>query len=188
MDTPEVKVVEGKEAKPKAPRAPRAKKAAADEATAEVKEPKAAKAPAAKVAPVEKMEAPSGEYIYGLGRRKTSIVKVRLYKKGSGQIIVNGKLLKDYIGPIQLQNLITDTLNTVGLTGAVDITAEAHGGGVRGQAEAMRLGLSRALIELNPVWRKTLKKLGNLTRDPRAKERKKFGLKKARRAPQWSKR
>lgn len=165
--------METTEVKPKAPRAPRAKKVVAKEPVAEAK---------------AELVAPTGEYIYGLGRRKTSIAKVRLFKKGNGQITVNGRPLSDYFGPIQLQNLITDTLTTVGLLGAVDILAEAQGGGVRGQADAVRLGLSRALIELNPVWRKTLKKLGNLTRDPRAKERKKFGLKKARRAPQWSKR
>ncbi len=164
--------METTEVKPKAPRAPRAKKApvkAAEETKVE-------------------LVAPTGEYIYGLGRRKTSISKVRLFKKGNGQITVNGRALNDYFGPLELRNLITDTLKAVGLEGAVDIAAEAEGGGVRGQAESVRLGLSRALIELNPVWRKTLKKLGNLTRDPRAKERKKFGLKKARRAPQWSKR
>lgn len=162
------------EVKPKAPRAPRAKKAPAKEVAAEETK-------------VE-MVAPTGEYIYALGRRKTSICKVRLFKKGTGQITVNGRPLNEYFGPLELRNLITDTLKAVGLEGAVDISAEAQGGGVRGQADSVRLGLSRALIELNPVWRKTLKKLGNLTRDPRAKERKKFGLKKARRAPQWSKR
>jgi small subunit ribosomal protein S9 len=164
--------METTEVKSKTPRAPRAKKAPA-KAVAEAK--------------VE-VAAPTGEYIYGLGRRKTSIAKVRLFKKGTGQITINGRPLNEYFGPLELRNLITDTLNTVGLIAGADVSAEAEGGGVRGQAEAVRLGLSRALIELNPVWRKTLKKLGNLTRDPRAKERKKFGLKKARRAPQWSKR
>lgn len=161
------------EVKPKAPRAPRAKKAPVAKEAAE---------------PKTEVTAPTGEFIYGLGRRKTSISKVRLFKKGNGQITVNGRPLNEYFGPLELRNLITDTLKAVGLEGAVDISADAEGGGVRGQAESVRLGLSRALIELNPVWRKTLKKLGNLTRDPRAKERKKFGLKKARRAPQWSKR
>lgn len=182
MDTQEITSEEkAVEAKPKAPRAPRAKKPAAE------KEEKV-KAVSASAPAAAEMTVPTGEYIYGLGRRKTSIVKVLLFKKGTGQITVNKRALKDYFGPLQLQNLITDTLKTVGLEGAVDIAAMAQGGGVRGQADAMRLGLSRALIELNPVWRKTLKKLGALTRDPRAKERKKFGLKKARRAPQWSKR
>ena len=166
--------METTEVKPKAPRAPRAKKAPA------VKE---AAAPAK-----AEVTAPTGEYIYGLGRRKTSIAKVRLFKKGNGQITINGRPLNEYFGPLELRALINDTLSSVGLTSGVDVSAEAEGGGVRGQAEAVRLGLSRALIELNPVWRKTLKKMGNLTRDPRAKERKKFGLKKARRAPQWSKR
>lgn len=167
--------METTEVKPKAPRAPRAKKAPAKDV-------------AEKASPAAELPKPTGEYIYALGRRKTSIAKVRLFKKGTGQITVNGRALNDYFGPLELRNLITNTLKDVGLEGAVDISADAQGGGVRGQAESVRLGLSRALIELNPVWRKTLKKLGNLTRDPRAKERKKFGLKKARRAPQWSKR
>lgn len=174
MDTTEVTTGDvAVEAKPKAPRAPRAKKAPAKAAAEEAK---------------PELVAPTGEYIYALGRRKTSVSKVRLFKKGSGQITVNGRPLEDYFGPLELRNLITGTLQAVGLEGTVDISADAQGGGVRGQADALRLGLSRALIELNPVWRKTLKKMGNLTRDPRAKERKKFGLKKARRAPQWSKR
>ena len=166
--------METTEVKPKAPRAPRAKKAPAKEAAAEETK-------------VE-LVAPTGEFIYALGRRKTSVAKVRLFKNGTGQITVNGRPLNDYFGPLELRNLITDTLKSVGLEGVVDVSADTQGGGVRGQADSVRLGLSRALIELNPVWRKTLKKMGNLTRDPRAKERKKFGLKKARRAPQWSKR
>lgn len=174
METTEVTTEDvAVEVKPKAPRAPRAKKTPAKPAAEEAK---------------PEIVAPTGEYIYALGRRKTAVSKVRLFKKGTGQITVNGRQLEDYFGPLELRNLITGTLQAVGLEGAVDISADAQGGGVRGQADALRLGLSRALIELNPVWRKTLKKMGNLTRDPRAKERKKFGLKKARRAPQWSKR
>lgn len=174
------------EVKPKAPRAPRAKKA-----TTKEKEPKAATEATEEVVAETAQEttaASKGSYIFGLGRRKTSIARVRLVKNGKGKIAVNGRTLQDYFGQPELQNMITTTLQTVGLEGAVDVLSDVEGGGIRGQAEATRLGLSRALIILNPTYRKTLKKMGALTRDPRAKERKKFGLKKARRAPQWSKR
>lgn len=182
MDTAEPKV-ETAEAKVKAPRAPRAKKAVV------AKEPKEAKtaAVATEVTKTEKATT-KGEYIFGLGRRKTSIARVRLYKTGTGKATVNDKPLEVYFPVQELQVMISNVLDVVGLQGAVDIIAEAEGGGIHGQAESVRLGLSRALIILNPTYRKTLKKLGCLTRDPRAKERKKFGLKKARRAPQWSKR
>lgn len=173
MDTAEPKV--------KAPRAPRAKKAVA-------KEPKEAKAEATTETTKSEKAGAKGEYIFGLGRRKTSIARVRLYKTGSGKSMVNGKALDVYFPVEELQKMISNVLDVVGLQGAVDIVAEANGGGIHGQAESVRLGLARALIILNPTYRKTLKKLGCLTRDPRAKERKKFGLKKARRAPQWSKR
>lgn len=172
MDTAEPKV--------KAPRAPRAKKTV-------TKEPKESKVEATETAKAEKAMT-KGEYIFGLGRRKTSVARVRLYKTGSGKMVVNDKDLEVYFPVQELQNMIQSVLGVVGLQGAVDIVAEAEGGGIHGQAESVRLGLSRALIILNPTYRKTLKKLGCLTRDPRAKERKKFGLKKARRAPQWSKR
>jgi small subunit ribosomal protein S9 len=175
MDTAEPKV--------KAPRAPRAKKAVA-------KEPKEKEAKAEATTETTKSEKTGvkGEYIFGLGRRKTSIARVRLYKTGSGKAMVNGKDLEVYFPVEELQKMISNVLDVVGLQGAVDIVADANGGGIHGQAESVRLGLARALIILNPTYRKTLKKLGCLTRDPRAKERKKFGLKKARRAPQWSKR
>ncbi len=175
MDTAEPKV--------KAPRAPRAKKVVTKEP--KDKEAKATTAPEA----VKAEKAPAkGEYIFGLGRRKTSIARVRMYKTGTGKMTVNGKDLDVYFPVQELQNMIKAVLTVVGLEGAIDIVAEAEGGGIHGQAESVRLGLSRALIILNPTYRKTLKKMGCLTRDPRAKERKKFGLKKARRAPQWSKR
>lgn len=129
-----------------------------------------------------------GSWIYALGRRKTSIARVRLVKNGKGMITVNGKPFDRYFGTFELRDIVTSPLKIVGQETAVDVSASVEGGGVRGQAESVRLGLSRALVTLNPAYRKTLKKLGYLMRDPRAKERKKFGLKKARRAPQWSKR
>lgn len=129
-----------------------------------------------------------GSYLYGLGRRKTSIARVRVIKTGKGTIKVNGKPMEEYFTTYAQRTMVTSPLKITGNDTAVDIEVVAEGGGLNGQAEAVRLGMSRALLELNPTYRKTLKKLGYLTRDPRAKERKKFGLKRARRAPQWSKR
>ena len=182
METVETKdVAVAAEPKVKAARAPRAKKAPA------TKEPKEKEAKAATATEEEKAAA-KGEDIFGLGRRKTSIARVRMYKTGTGKMTVNGRDLDEYFPVQELQNMIRLVLTTVGLEGAIDLAAECEGGGIHGQAESVRLGLSRALIILNPTYRKTLKKMGCLMRDPRAKERKKFGLKKARRAPQWSKR
>lgn len=160
--------------------------------TAETKK----KAPAKKAAPkAKKAEAAdnkevlkSGSYIYAIGRRKTSIAKVYLIKNGKGLITVNGKPMTEYFTTFETRDMVTSPLKIAGQETAVDVSAHSEGGGLKGQAESVRLGISRALCELNPTFRKTLKKLGFLKRDPRAKERKKFGLKKARRAPQWSKR
>lgn len=164
--------------------------------TTETKKP--VKKTAAKKAPAKKKEAATevaaapvlagGSYIYALGRRKTAIAKVYLIKNGKGTITVNGKQMDKYFTTYESRDMVMSPIKTAGLEGAVDVSVQAHGGGQLGQADAVRLGISRALIELNPTYRKTLKKLGFLMRDPRAKERKKFGLKKARRAPQWSKR
>lgn len=127
-------------------------------------------------------------YIYGLGRRKSSIARVRVIKNGKGLITINGRPMEEYFTTYELRNIVTDALKQTGQEGAVDVSALVEGGGLRGQAESVRLGISRALCELNATYRQVLKKLGYLTRDPREKERKKPGLKKARRAPQWSKR
>ena len=132
--------------------------------------------------------AKAGSWIYALGRRKTAIARVRLIRNGKGAVSINGKPLEKYFGTEELRETVMGPLKLTGQETAVDVSASVAGGGSRGQAESIRLGLSRALIILNPAYRKTLKKLGFLTRDPRAKERKKFGLKRARRAPQWSKR
>lgn len=163
------------------------------------KAPAATKAPRAKLVKKTKeevaapaiVEAPrfeAGSYIGGLGRRKTAIARVKLVKSGTGQIKVNGRDAEVVFPGFELGGLVRNALKVVGMDGAVDVIANVTGGGMRGQAEAVRLGLARALVELNPTYRKVLKKLGYMTRDPRAKERKKPGLKKARRAPQWSKR
>lgn len=130
-----------------------------------------------------------GEYFYAVGRRKRSIATVRLYPKGKGEIsIVNsGKTLEEHLPVALHQEAVRLPLKAVGYVDA-DVTVNVTGGGIKGQAEAIRLGISRALLKLNPDFRATLKPLGVLTRDPREKERKKYGLKKARRAPQFSKR
>lgn len=141
-----------------------------------------------KTEPVGEASLAVGSYLYALGRRKTSIARVRLVKNGTGLCTVNGKVFDRYFTTYELRDIVKAPLVMAGQETAVDVVAMTQGGGMRGQAEAVRLGISRALIELNPTYRKTLKKLGFLTRDPRAKERKKFGRKKARRSPQWSKR
>lgn len=125
---------------------------------------------------------------WGTGRRKSSIVRVRLVP-GSGQIIINGRPGEDYLqyNPAYLA-IAKAPLETLGLENEYDILANAHGGGLTGQADAIRLGVARALCQLDPENRKPLKIEGYLTRDPRAKERRKYGLRKARKAPQYSKR
>ncbi len=124
---------------------------------------------------------------YGTGRRKSSVARVTLVP-GTGVITINGRTFEEYI-PNALTRL--DVLQPLVLTdaqGTLDVIAEVEGGGITGQAGALRHGISRALLEANPEYRKALKPAHMLTRDPRAKERKKYGLKKARRAPQFSKR
>ncbi len=127
-------------------------------------------------------------YHYGTGRRKSSVARVHLFPNGSGSITVNGRDIEEYFGLETLKMVVRQPLNTTGTLGRVDIVATVTGGGVTGQAGALRHGISRALLELDPEHRPALKAAGFLTRDPRMKERKKYGLKAARRAPQFSKR
>jgi small subunit ribosomal protein S9 len=122
-----------------------------------------------------------------VGRRKEAIVRVRLVP-GSGEFTLNGRSLDSYFPNKVHQQLIKEPFTTLDKDGAYDVIARLSGGGVTGQAGALRLGIARALIELNPDDRPALKKAGFLTRDARVKERKKYGLKKARKAPQYSKR
>ena len=128
------------------------------------------------------------KYSYGTGRRKSSLARVRVYENGTGAITINGRDIDDYFGLDTLKLVVRQPLVTSDMVGKVDVVITVCGGGVSGQAGAIRHGLSRALVTLNPEYRATLKAAGFMTRDPRMKERKKYGLKAARRAPQFSKR
>ena len=130
----------------------------------------------------------SNPYFYGTGRRKSSVARVRVYPNGTGAITINGRDIDDYFGLDTLKLIVRQPMELTETIGAFDIVCTVTGGGVTGQAGAIRHGLSRALLQYNEELRPTLKKAGLLTRDPRMKERKKYGLKKARRAPQFSKR
>ncbi len=127
-------------------------------------------------------------YFYGTGRRKSSVARVHVFQGGSGKITINNRDIDDYFGLDTLKLITRQPLVTTGELDKVDIVATVKGGGVTGQAGALRHGISRALLLVNPEYRPALKAEGFLTRDPRMKERKKYGLKAARRAPQFSKR
>ena len=126
-------------------------------------------------------------YFYGTGRRKKSVARVRVYA-GSGKITINNRDIDDYFGLETLKLIVRQPLALTGTADKFDIVCNVQGGGVTGQAGAIRHGLSRALLQYDENLRPALKKAGFLTRDPRMKERKKYGLKCARRAPQFSKR
>ena len=126
-------------------------------------------------------------YFYGTGRRKSSVARVRVYS-GNGNITINGRDIDDYFGLDTLKLIVRQPMAITETLGKYDIVCTVAGGGVAGQAGAIRHGLSRALLQAGDEMRPILKKAGFLTRDPRMKERKKYGLKGARRAPQFSKR
>lgn len=126
-------------------------------------------------------------YFYGTGRRKNSVARVRVYT-GTGKITINDRDIDDYFGLETLKLIVRQPLAVAGVEGKFDLVVRVNGGGVSGQAGAIRHGLSRALLQYDENLRPVLKKAGFLTRDPRMKERKKYGLKAARRAPQFSKR
>ena len=128
------------------------------------------------------------KYSYGTGRRKSSVARVRVYENGTGSIIINGRDIDEYFGLDTLKLVVRQPLVTTDMVGKVDVVVTVAGGGVSGQAGAIRHGIARALLGVNPEFRAALKAAGFLTRDPRMKERKKYGLKAARRAPQFSKR
>ena len=127
-------------------------------------------------------------YYYANGKRKTARATVRMYSDGSGDILVNEKPLKEWADQDAMVNTVLQPLELLGEKKNVDVKIITSGGGKVAQAEAMRLGIARALLIKDGEYRKQLKDMGFLTRDPREKERKKPGLKRARRAPQWSKR
>lgn len=133
------------------------------------------------------MYEPKQEYFYGTGRRKSSVARVRIYR-GTGNVTINGRNIDDYFGLETLKLIVRQPLALTGNLENFDIVCTVAGGGVTGQAGAIRHGIARALLIFNPELRPELKKAGFLTRDPRMKERKKYGLKAARRAPQFSKR
>ena len=129
----------------------------------------------------------SNPYFYGTGRRKKSVARVRVYP-GTGKITIDDRDIDEYFGLVTLKLIVRQPLALTGTTEKFDIVCRVNGGGVTGQAGAIRHGLSRALLQYDEALRPALKKAGFLTRDPRMKERKKYGLKGARRAPQFSKR
>ena len=127
------------------------------------------------------------QYFYGTGRRKHSVARVRVYN-GTGKITINGRDIDDYFGLETLKLMVRSPMALTSTEGKFDIVVNVVGGGTSGQAGAIRHGLSRALLQVDDSFRAPLKAAGLLTRDPRMKERKKYGLKAARRAPQFSKR
>lgn len=132
----------------------------------------------------------SGRYFYAVGRRKTAIAQVRIYPVDTQErgVVINQKKLEEYFSIARLRNVVKTPLSSVGQEEKFDVSVVVSGGGINSQAEAVRLGISKALVEFDENFRKVLRSLGLLTRDSRVVERKKPGLKKARRAPQWSKR
>ncbi len=129
-----------------------------------------------------------GEYLYAVGKRKTAVAQVRVVKKGQGEILVNGKDFALYFKTAELRGIVKSPLDLIGQADKLNVSVKVLGGGVSAQSQAARNGVAKALVQLNQNFRKPLKKAGFLTRDARKKERKKPGLKGARRAPQWCKR
>lgn len=134
------------------------------------------------------MEKEPSEYYEGVGRRKTATARVRLFTKGAKKFLVNGEPYNEYFPTLELQKIATAALEKMNTEDKFRVTALVKGSGKHAQAEAIRHGMARALVEFNPSFKKRLKRVGYLTRDPRMRERKKAGLRGARRAPQWQKR
>lgn len=128
------------------------------------------------------------QYIEKIGRRKQAVARVRLHHAGSGKITINDRSLAVYLPVAILQQKVLSPFEQTGTQTIFDVTVHVTGGGIHGQADAVRLGIARALVDFNPEFRTSLKKLGFLTRDARVRERKKFGHTAARRSPQFSKR
>lgn len=127
-------------------------------------------------------------YFEAVGRRKTAVARIRLFVQGDKTILINGKDYKEYFPVLELQQIVDSAIEKMKVLDKFKVTVKVTGGGVHAQAEAVRHGISRALVKFNPDFRKRLRRVGYLTRDSRMRERKKFGLKRARRGPQWSKR
>ena len=127
-------------------------------------------------------------FFEAIGRRKTSTARVRLFTQGDKTILVNDKQYKDYFPTLELQQIVDSAFDKMKALDKFKVTVKVRGGGIHSQAEAVRHGIARALVGINPDFRKRLRRVGYLTRDPRMRERKKFGLRRARRGPQWSKR
>lgn len=139
----------------------------------------------------ENLNLEPGKYVEGIGRRKTATCRVRVYlndKEEPFNIWVNNVYYKNYFKPLELIKIVDAPLRKFKLQSVLKVSAKCTGGGIRGQAEAIRLGLSRALVKINPELKPKLKRSGFLTRDSRKVERKKYGHKKARKSPQWHKR
>ncbi len=149
-----------------------------------VKKVKIIKAPKPETEPLAK----KSKYFKAIGRRKTAIANVRLFISGTKDILVNNKPFKDYFPTLEMQEIVLSPLKLMEYFEKCGASIKVLGGGIHSQAEAVRHGLAKTLILFNAEFRKTLKKAGYLTRDPRMRERKKFGLRRARRAPQWAKR
>ncbi|MBR4955579.1 MAG: 30S ribosomal protein S9 [Clostridia bacterium] len=134
------------------------------------------------------MYTPKKAYFYGTGRRKSSVARVKLIPGGTGKVTINGRALDEYFGLETMKFIVRQPLVLLGLEEKFDVEIKVCGGGYTGQAGAIRFGIARALLQADGEYRAALKKAGFLTRDSRMKERKKYGLKAARRAPQFSKR
>lgn len=137
---------------------------------------------------IEEQKKEEKKYIYATGGRKTAKIQLKLFPNGKGTFVINEKNYHEYFPYFEFQKIALAPLEQLGLKDKFDISAKARGGGIKGQAGAFKYALAHALVKFNPDFRKNFKKLKFLTRDSRIKERKKFGLKKARRAPQWQKR
>lgn len=163
---------------------PRTKKTTTEKTVKKVKELKSVESVTKKI---EKIKKDKKSFISTTGKRKSAIAQIKFSDSGSGSILVNKKDYKDYFPYFVWQEIVNSPLVRVGLK-SYEIEAMVHGGGVKAQAESVRLGIARALVEKDQEMRKELKAKGYLSRDARIKERKKPGLKRARRAPQWNKR
>jgi small subunit ribosomal protein S9 len=128
------------------------------------------------------------QYTEAVGRRKEAIARVRLHHGGSGKLTINERPFKSYLPVAALQQAVLSPLAQTATESMFDVTVQVSGGGMRGQADSIKLGIARALVDFNPEFRTALKKMGLLSRDARVRERKKYGHKSARRSPQWSKR